>query len=159
MTSRNGDDAIFSATLTPHRSLGRKAFLLLMLLIGGVWFLTGLYFWSLGAWPVLGFVGLDFLAIWIAFKLNYRAGRAYEEVEVTRDLLTIRRISPAGRVREFRFNPRWVRLDVETMEDFGTLRLAVRTRDERVPVGAFLNPADRQSFARALGAALAEARR
>lgn len=159
MTSRNADDVIFSATLTPYRSLGRKAFLFLMLFIGGIWFFTGLYFWSLGAWPVMGFVGLDFLAIWIAFKLNYRAGRTYEEVEVTRDLLTIRRISPAGRVQEFRFNPRWVHLDLESMEDFGTLRLAVRTRDRRVPVGAFLNPADRQSFAHAFGAALAEARR
>ena len=159
MTSRNADDVIFSATLTPYRSLGRRAFLLLMFFIGAVWFVTGLYFWSLGAWPVLGFVGLDVLAIWIAFRLNYRAGRAYEEVEVTRNLLTIRRISPVGRIQEFRFNPRWVRLEVESMEDFGTLRLAVRTRDESVPVGTFLNPADRQSFAHALGAAIAEARR
>jgi uncharacterized membrane protein len=159
MVSRNFDAAIFSATLTPHRSLGHQAFVLLMLFIGGIWFVTGLYFWSLGAWPVLGFVGLDFVAIWVAFKLNYRAGRAYEEVEVTHNSLTIRKISPVGRVQELRFNPQWVRLEVEEMEDFGTIRLAVRMRDQRVPVGAFLNPADRKSFARAFGAALAATRR
>jgi uncharacterized membrane protein len=35
----------------------------------------------------------------------------------------------------------------------------VRARDRRVAVGAFLNPDDRTSFARAFGAALGEARR
>jgi uncharacterized membrane protein len=159
MEPRNFDDVIFSATLTPHRSLSRKAFVSLMLFIGGLWFVTGLYFWSLGAWPVAGFFGLDFLAIWLAFKLNYRSARAYEEVEVTRNILIIRRFSAAGRAQEIRFNPQWVRLEVEEMEDFGTLRLAVRMRDQRVPVGAFLNPADRKTFARAFGAALAQARR
>ena len=159
MEPRNIDDVIFSATLTPHRSLSRKAFVLLMLFIGGLWFVTGLYFWSLGAWPVLGFVGLDFLAIWLAFKLNYRAARAYEEVEVTRNSLIIRRFYPGRRAEEIRFNPQWVRLEIDEMEDFGTLRLTVRMRDQRVPVGAFLNPADRKTFARAFGAALAEARR
>jgi uncharacterized membrane protein len=159
MHPRNVDDVIFSATLTPHRSLGRKAFVLVMLLVGGVWFVTGLYFWSLGAWPVIGFFGLDFFAIWLAFKLNYRAARAFEEIEVTRNSLTIRKISPVGRIQEIHFNPQWVRLEVEEMEDFGTLRLAVRMRDQRVPVGAFLNPADRRSFAKAFATALSEARR
>ena len=37
-----------------------------------LWFATGAFFWSLGAWPVLGFFGLDFLVIWLAFKLNRR---------------------------------------------------------------------------------------
>src|SRR5688500_19523680 len=105
MEPRNFDDVIFSATLTPHRSLSRKAFVFLILFIGGIWFVTGLYFWSLGAWPVLGFVGLDFLAIWLAFKLNYRAARAYEEVQVTRNSLMIRSFSSGGRAPAIRFHP------------------------------------------------------
>lgn len=158
MDPANFDDVIFSATLAPHRSLGRRGFVTLMGAIAGLWFLTGAYFWSLGAWPIFGFFGLDFLAIWLAFKLNYRAARAYEEVEVSRTELVIRKVAPSGRAQEIRFNPAWVRLEVEKVEDEGVRRIAVRTRDRRVPVGTFLNPEDRESFAQAFGAALAEAR-
>jgi uncharacterized membrane protein len=158
MTAANLDDVIFSATLVPHRSLGRRGFITLMGVIAGLWFLTGAYFWSLGAWPILGFFGLDFLAIWLAFRLNYRAARAYEEVEVGRTALVIRKVAPSGRVEEIRFNPAWVRLEVEAIKEEGVKRIFVRARDERVPVGAFLNPEDRRSFARAFGAALATAR-
>lgn len=150
---------IFSATLAPHRSLGRRGFLALMGVLGALWFFTGLYFYELGAWPVLGFFGLDFLAVWLAFHLNYRAARAYEEVEVSREALTIRKVSPAGRAQEIRFNPAWVRLELTQAADEGIVGLCVLSRGESVPVGAFLNPGDRQSFARAFGAALAEARR
>ena len=153
------DDILFSATLTPHRSLGRRGFLLLMAIIAGLWFATGLYFWSLGAWPVIGFLGLDILAVWLAFRLNYGAARAYEEVEVTRTALLIRKVNPRGKTQELRFNPQWVRLEVEEIEDLGLVRIFVRMRDQRGPVGALLNPGDRKSFARAFGAALAEARR
>ncbi len=159
MAAGNFDDVIFSATLTPHRSLGRRGFLALMALIAFMGFATGLYFWSLGAWPVIGFLGLDLLAVWLAFRLNYGAARAYEEVEVSRTALVIRKVSPHGKAQELRFNPHWVRLEVQAIEDEGVARIVVRMRGQRVPVGALLNPQDRESFARAFGAALAEARR
>ena len=108
MNSANVDDVIFSATLVPHRSLSRRGFIALMAVIAGLWFATGAYFWSVGAWPIFGFFGLDFLALWLAFKLNYRAARAYEEVEVSRSALVIRKVAPNGRAQEIRFNPAWV---------------------------------------------------
>lgn len=159
MTAGNFDDVIFSATLVPHRSLSRRGFVILMSVIAGLWFLTGAYFWSLGAWPVTGFVGLDVIAVWLAFILNYRAARTVQDIEVTRAALVIRTERPGGRAQEFRFNPLWVRLEVEELDDEGVARIAIRSRDGRVPVGAFLNPEDRTSFARAFGAALAEAKR
>ena len=158
MHPANFDDVIFSATLVPHRSLGRRGFLALMGTIAALWFLLGLRFWSLGAWPVIGFGGLDILAIFLAFKLNYRAARSYEEVAVSRTEIVIRKVTAAGRAQEFRFNPQWVRLEVEQSDDEGIARIALRVRDRRFPVGAFLNPADRKSFAGAFGAALATAR-
>jgi uncharacterized membrane protein len=150
---------IFSATLVPHRSLGRRGFLVLMGVIGVLWFLTGVYFYRLGAWPVIGFFGLDFLAVWLAFHLNFRAARAFEEVEVSREALVIRKVTPGGRSRELRFNPAWTRLELTQAPDEGVVAMAVRSRGERVPVGRFLNPADRLSFAREFGSALAQARR
>jgi uncharacterized membrane protein len=159
MALGNFHDVIFSATLVPHRSLGRRGFAAVMALIAGLWFTTGLYFWSLGAWPVIGFVGLDLAAIFIAFQLNYRAARVYEEVEVSRAALVIRKVAAGGRVQEIRFNPLWARLEVMELADEGVVRITVRSRESRVAVGAFLNPPDRTSFARAFAASLAEARR
>ncbi len=158
MTPANFDDVIFSATLVPYRSLGRWGFLALMGTIAGLWFLLGLFFWSLGAWPIVGFGGLDILGIYIAFKINYRAARHYEEVAVSRTEVVIRKVAASGRAQELRFNPQWVRLEVQEVEDEGVARVALRARDRRIPVGAFLNPQDRKSFARAFGAALAAAR-
>jgi uncharacterized membrane protein len=79
-------------------------------------------------------------------------------VEVTRTSLVVRKVAASGRVQELRFNPRWVRLQVEEIEDEAVTRLFIRAREHRVTVGGFLNPEDRTSFARAFGAALAEAR-
>ncbi|MGA8397610.1 MAG: DUF2244 domain-containing protein, partial [Pseudolabrys sp.] len=86
MVTDNADDlepTIFSATLTPHRSLNRVGFLILMLLFGSVSFITGILFLVVGAWPVLGFFGLDVLLLYWAFRLNYRHAKAYEQVIVT----------------------------------------------------------------------------
>jgi uncharacterized membrane protein len=86
MHTDNGDElepTIFSATLTPHRSLGRIGFLILMALFGLVSFITGMLFLVLGAWPVFGFCGLDVLLLYWAFRLNYRHAEAYEQVTVT----------------------------------------------------------------------------
>lgn len=151
-------EPIFAATLTPHRSMSPRGFAVLLAATGGLWFATGLYFWTIGAWPVLGFFGLDFLLLYAAFRLSYRSARAYEEIVLTEDLLLIRRVSARGRATELRFNPYWVRLEVHREEDEGVTRVLVRSREQREPVGSFLDPESRGSFASALGAALAEAR-
>jgi len=157
-TGEHTDNVIFAARLTPYRSLGRTGFTVMMTFVGVTCFGAGLMFYALGAWPIVGFLGLDVAIIWLAFQLNYRAGRASETVSLSRDALTIRKIRPNGRASEVFFNPYWVRLDVTEVEDEGVTKIEVRSRDESVPVGAFLNPDDRRSFARAFRAALAEAK-
>jgi len=97
------------------------------------------------------------LAIYIAFKLNYRAARAFEEVEVTRTEIVVRKVMASGAPRNS-LQPAMVKLEVQELADEGVVRVALRVRDKRVPVGNFLNPEDRKSFAQALGAALATAR-
>ncbi len=151
-------EPIFAATLQPHRSLPPAGFAVLMGIVGLTCFLAGLMFWRLGGWPVAGFLGLDWLLIWLAFRLNYRAARAYEEVVLTRDELLIRKVGPNGRASQIRLNPYFARLDIEELEDEGVTRIAVRVRGLSEALGAFLNPDDRTSFARAFQAALAEAR-
>lgn len=152
------DTPFFSALVTPHRSLGRKGFALLMAFIATVCFSVGLMFWLIGAWPVAGFLGLDVLAIWLAFSLHYRAARAYEEIEISHTAVHVRKVSARGRVSEYHFNPRWLRLSVERRENEGCIRLSLAERGIELVLAAFLNPADRDSFARAVADALSTAR-
>src|SRR4029078_9097194 len=78
-------DRQFRALLTPHRSLSPTGFMILMGAVCLVSFGTGLLFYLLGAWPVIGFMGLDVLLIYVAFRLNYREGRLYELVDLKED--------------------------------------------------------------------------
>ena len=105
---------LFSALLTPHRSLNRTGFLVLMAFLTVVSFAAGVAFLLMGAWPVFGFFGLDVLAIYWAFRINFRRARASEEIRVTPSELRVRRISHRGHVVEFVLNPLWVRLDQKT---------------------------------------------
>jgi|SRR5690242_3849644 len=162
MTTDNAADlepTIFSATLTPHRSLGRVGFLILMLLFGAVSFITGMLFLVLGAWPVFGFFGLDVLLLYWAFRLNYRHANAYEQVTVTSSVLRVRKVSHLGRVREWVLNPLWVRLDKVEIEEFGIDRLFLVSRGKKLAIATFLGPDEKASFAKELGRALGEAKR
>jgi len=116
-------------------------------------------FLILGAWPVFGFLGLDVLLIYWAFRVNYRAALAYEEVMVTHSELRVRKVSHRGKASEWSFNPLWVRLDRDTHEEFGIERLFVVARGRRLPIAGFLSPREKESFADALGAAIGEAKR
>ena len=153
------EPTLFSAIITPHRSLSANGFLLVMALVGGLSFIGGMFFVLLGAWPVVGFLGLDVLLVYWAFRANYRSAAAFEEVTVTPSELRVRRVTHRGETAEWTLNPLWTKLDRETSEDFGLLKLFVVSRGRRLAVAGFLSPKERESFATALSAALGEARR
>ena len=153
------EPTLFSAIITPHRSLSANGFLLVMTLVGGLSFIGGMFFFLLGAWPVVGFLGLDVLLVYWAFRANYRAAAAFEEVTVTPSELRVRRVSHRGETAEWTLNPLWTKLDRETSEEFGLLKLFLVSRGRRLAVAGFLSPKERESFATALSAALGEARR
>jgi len=153
------EPTLFSAILTPHRSLTATGFLIVMAAIGGLSFAAGVTFLLLGAWPVFGFFGLDVLLVYLAFRMNYRAATAFEQVSVTPSELRVRKVTHQGRVSEWTLNPVWTRLDREVHEEFGLQRLFLVSRGRRLPVATFLSPDEKESFAAALGAAIGEAKR
>jgi len=162
MTSGNPahrEPTLFSAILTPYRSLGGTGFLVLMSVVSAVSFVAGTAFYVIGAWPVVGFFGLDVALVYWAFKVNYRAANAYEQVTMTPSELKVRKVSHRGDVAEWTLNPVWVRLDREVHEEFGIERLFLVSHGRRFPIAGFLGPQEKAEFAAALGAALAEARR
>ena len=152
------DEPFFRALLTPHRSLGRTGFLLLMGALVAGWVFTGIVFLSQGAWPVFGFFGLDVLLVYVAFRVNSRRARAHEIVQVSRTDVDIRQVAPSGRTREHHFNPFWARFNVSRHDEIGITSMVVEGQGRQVPIGSFLNPDDRDSFAKAFGQALATAK-
>jgi uncharacterized membrane protein len=163
MTAGNSFDAsdpqLFSALLTPHRSLSRTGFLVLMGFLSLVSFVAGMAFLLMGAWPVVGFFGLDVLIVWWAFRINFRRGNATEEITVTATELRVRRVSHRGHVVEWVLNPVWVQLDRKAHAEFGIEKLYLVSRGRRVSIANFLGADEKASFAKALTAALQAARR
>ena len=153
------EPTIFSAVITPHRSLGNVGFLVLMIAFGGASFVSGVAFLLMGAWPVFGFFGLDVLLLYLAFRINYRRAGAYEEVRVTPSVLTVRKVSHRGRAREWMLNPLWVRLEKVVHEEFGIERLFLVSRGKTLALATFLGPDEKANFANALGRAIGEAKR
>jgi uncharacterized membrane protein len=150
---------IFSALLTPHRSLNRTGFLVVMAFLSVVSFATGVAFLLMGAWPVFGFFGLDVLAVYVAFRINFRRARASEEIRITPTELRLRRVSHRGHVVEFVFNPLWVQLDRKAHAEYGIEKLYLLSKGRRLAIASFLGPDEKASFAKALTAALQAARR
>ncbi|CAN7464159.1 DUF2244 domain-containing protein [Neorhizobium sp. LjRoot104] len=152
------DQPVFAAELTPYRSLGKTGFRVVLMLSGAICLLYGGFFLVTGAYPIGFFFGLDFLGLYIALKMSYRAGRAREEVTVSRSNLSIRKFSPAGRMVEHRFNPFWARFNIRRHEEFGITSMSVTGEGRGTDIGSFLNPDDRESFAKAFRRALATVR-
>ena len=153
----NGRPSRFSAVLTPHRSLGPKGFMVLMAAVCVVSFATGLFFFLLGAWPVIGFMGLDVALIYVAFRLNFRALKLYETVDLTQDALTVTRVAPSGKSQSWSFNPYWVRLSLQPRLGRSS-ELSLASHGKRLVFASFLSDAEREDFASALPSALASAR-
>lgn len=150
---------VFDATITPHRSLGQDGFRIVMTLVCMTSVAASIPFMVLGAWPVAGFFGLDVIALFIAFKVNFNAARAFERIIVTPLEVLLRKVSHHGREKIWRSNPAWTRLEREDDEDYGLLALSLVARGQRTVVASALSPQEREGFAEALGTALAKAKR
>jgi uncharacterized membrane protein len=156
--SPDSDPTIYAATLRPHRSLDRRGFIAVMAVLSLMSLFVGLIFWSIGAWPIPGFLGLDVALVYAAFRLSYRQARAAEEIRLTRSSLTVRHIAADGRSAETGLNPYWVRLEVDRHPEFGVLGMAIAWQGYRLAIGRFLGPEEREKFAKEFSAALMLAR-
>lgn len=149
--------ARLDVVLYPNRSLGATGFTVLMAAIVLVSAAVGAGFMMVGAWPVTGFLGLDVLLLYLAFRWNFREARRAEFVRLDRDGLSVRRLDPDGRSQSWRFEPYWVRVALEQVGRHDR-RLVLRSHGRQVTIGAFLTQDERLELARALEAALQEHR-
>ena len=149
------DDPLFEAVLSPHRSLGRTGFVILMTLTTVITLVHMAIFVRIGAWPVFAFFGLDLALLFGAFWLSYRSGRMREFIRLSRTDLNVRKVFPSGRAVDHRFNPFWTRFNIARHDEIGITNMQISGHGRQTDVGSFLNPDDKESFATAFQRALA----
>jgi len=149
---------LLDVVVYPHRSLRPTGFLVLMGVLCACSFAVGLVLFLSGAWPVIGFLGVDVLVVYIAFRMNYRAARAYETVRLTPAALEITQVDARGRGRRLTFQPYWLAVDIDDPPRRDS-RLTLRSHGRRLEIGRFLTPQEKLELAQALRRALDEARR
>ncbi|MFO1127598.1 MAG: DUF2244 domain-containing protein [Rhodospirillales bacterium] len=144
----------YSAVLRPHRSLGQRTTTRAVLVVAGAWFLIGMAFIAIGAWPVLPFMGLEVLLLLLFFRLNERAGNVSEAINLTPSALTVRRTDAWGQHSLVSFPPRWLQVNLEPAAGSDN-RLELRSHGRSLTIASFLPPQEREAVAVALRRALA----
>jgi uncharacterized membrane protein len=144
---------LFDAILTPHRSLGRPGFAILMAVVAAVNIGLGISFTLRGAWPIFGFCGLDVLLFYIMFQLNYRSAHMFERIRLLPDELIVERHDRRGHKQSWSFQPYWLRIAMDDPPDHGS-QLVLSSHGRSLAVGSFLTAAERFDLAQALRRAL-----
>ena len=150
-------------TIWPHRSLSPKGFGVVMGVLAGFLFLIGLGFFLAGAWPVIGFLGLELLVVWGAFKLNYRAARHRETIHTTTEELMVESRTPAGKQAQKSFPIGWLRVSLSPsespmMSSRDQQKIILSSHGEQAEIGKYLHPAEKAGLSRELGAMIDRAR-
>lgn len=155
--SRRTDAVLFDAVLRPHRSLAPRGFVILMAALCAVGFAAGLAFFLIGAWPVVGFLGLDVALVYVAFRVNYRRAKMYESLRLTRQDLVVERVGHHGETTTWTFLPYWLQVETDEPPRHDG-QLTLRSHGRSLAIGRFLSAAERRDLARALRRALDAAR-
>ncbi len=147
----------WAVTLTPHRSLSRQAFVALMVILVALNLTGGIIFWAIGAWPVMGFMGLDGLIVWWAFRRNFADANRSERIVIEGDQVTLTRQIKTANTKVSTFNRRWLRVEIEYDEPRELVgRLLLHSHGRKTEIASFLGAEERQSLAKALRQALAK---
>lgn len=147
----------FDATLTPHTALSPRAFLVIMSLVGLMSFVGGIMFLSMGALPVLGWFGLDALAIWFAFRKNFQNLKQATRIEITAETISLSHSRPGTDPKQVQMPTGFARLSLDYPERRPS-ELKFAHGKEAYVVGRFLTPGERKSLYAALNSAIANAR-
>ena len=147
----------FDALLTPNRSLSERGFAIIMGIVGAVSFVTGMAFLSMGAVPVIGFFGLDALAIWLAFRWSFRKQREETRIRITASKIDMLHRKANGTEKRVSVPAGFARVELaEPLQSDSWLR--VEHGHTGWIIGRFLTLPERKSLADAMKNALQQAK-
>jgi uncharacterized membrane protein len=146
------------AEIRPQRSLSERGFIVLIAVVTVANCASAAVFLAMGATFVPIFLGLDLLAVIVAFLVSFRAAKNVERVQVSARDVRVTRETPRDSVLLWESPTAFTRVALATEDErVIDLRLALSGRELRV--AAALSPRERADFARALEKAIWQARR
>ncbi|HEY5289436.1 MAG TPA: DUF2244 domain-containing protein [Caulobacteraceae bacterium] len=145
------------AVITPHRSLSRRGFIVLVSVLTAINAVTAVVFLVLRAGPVPIFLALDVFALAVAFAASRRAAKIRERVQVTASEVRVLRETPAGAETVWLSPTAFTRVTV-VGDDEDRMDLQLRLSDRGVAVASALSRSERRDFAAALERAIRQAR-
>lgn len=140
------NDTFLDVSLSPSRSLSPRGFAALMFVAGAISGVAGVHFYLKGAWPIMGFFGLDLAVLYWAFKASYKQGMLTERIQLSASDLTIERSQPGRKSQAWTMHPSWVQVSVDDPEEH-TATLKLRDRSTAIELGRFLPPRERAQVA------------
>ena len=152
-------DAILhlDAVLRPNRSLPRRGLFILLGLLAAFNLITATFMvLALHAAPIPFFLGLDFLAVALAFRASYRQGRQAERVQVTADEVRVLHELGAHRRTVWTSPTAFTRVSLDGEAEDARVRLLLSGRS--LTLARQLSPKERADFGQALDAAVRRAR-
>lgn len=158
MSTKTQAKPLFAATLTPHRSMTPTGKRVVIGLVAALALVPGLVFYGAGAWPVVGFMGLDVLGIWAALTISMRGGKAYEVITLWPTALELKKIDAKGGEEVLNFAPKAVKFLVDRDYNERVTALWLKADTRKVPLGAFLSTDEKLSLSKVFGTALRKAR-
>ena len=152
-----GETIYMDAVLEPNRSLSPGAFKMVMAIVATASIGAGFIYLLLGAWPVVGFFGLDALIIWLLFRRSFRDQRQRTRVRVTAEHVRLHHIRPDGTEKEAELPTAFARVELNEPLSWNSW-LRIEHGQKAYVIGRFLTPKERKSLAEALRTALIRAR-
>lgn len=146
---------LFHAVLVPQRSADLRSERVAVFLVTTVLGVAAFGFFTIGAWPVSGFCGLQVGLFYGAMRMHDWTTRTAETVSLTPDRLHVRRMVPDGSVQEWAFMPYWLRVELTEEKPPASGSLLLTSHGHSVALGTFLSEDERQAVARRLIEALA----
>lgn len=144
---------LFDALLYPNRSLPPAGFKLVLWLFAVAGLAVGGLFLTVGAWPILGFYGLEFAVLYWFLARNTHDGRIYEKVRLTARELRVERGDHRGPRSVETLPPHWLQVRLDDPPDHDS-QLVLSSHGRSLIVASFLSPAERAEVAQALRRAL-----
>lgn len=143
--------------IAPHRSLSPQGATVLLAVVMAFNVLVAIFLMVVGAPPVLPFLGLDVLALWLALRASDRAARRVERVQVTAEAVTVSREDEKGARTVWTSPTAFTRVDVDQPGEHET-RVRLMIHRKRLTLARSLSPDERMYFANALRDAIRAAR-
>jgi uncharacterized membrane protein len=132
-------------------------------MLAGLLSTIGIGFFLAGAWPVIGFLGLELLVVWGAFKLNYRAAKVRETIENTTESLKLEHTDEHGNSTLSEFPIGWLRVHLSPsvapeISARYRQRVILSSHGRETEIGAFLHPIEKAKLGREVDGMISRSR-